>query len=100
MSGGLGADENADYDEALSEREAVWLFSDSEEEQSEIESGDVVSCEAKSDSEEEEIGNSEDGTPENGLQIPGFTRIVWRSTRLESRKRGGGGAARREARGR
>ena len=100
MSGGLGADENADYDEALSEREAVWLLSDSEEEQSEIESGDAVSSEAKSDSEEEEIGNSEDGTPENGLQMPGFTRIVRHSTRLESRKRGGGGAARREARGR
>jgi hypothetical protein len=90
------SDTESNIDPALSEAEAVWMFSDSDKEED-------VECKGEGSGEGEILqqangeesldevddnsdSNDEEGLgPENGLLIPGFRRVIRRSTRLEVR---------------
>ena len=93
VSWGHGVDRVSatDTDTALSESEAVWMLSDSEVEESEMEAGDA-SGESLREGElnEEDDLEMKESTPDHGLLIPGFNNVVRRSTRLEVRKQVGG----------
>ena len=93
-------------DPALSEAEAVWMLSDSDEDETgESDNGSVGEEKQKGkasedDEEDSEGDNEEEVGPENGLLIPGFRRVVRRSTRLELRAMGKGKESILQKRGR
>lgn len=74
---------NAESDTPLSESEAAWLLSDSEVD--ELDEGYIEREE--SDNEDIPAVAMEEDTPDHGLLIPGFQKVVRRSTRLELRHR-------------
>ena len=83
----LELDGNADSDTALSESEAVWMLSDSEIEELDMEEEAETLKGGELDI--EEVVAMEDSAPDHGLLIPGFNKVVRRSTRLEGRKKNG-----------
>ena len=93
-------------DPALSEAEAVWMFSDSDEDETgESDNGSVGEGKQKGKASEDDEGDSEGDNeeevgPENGLLIPGFRRVIRRSTRLELRAIGKGKESILQKRGR
>jgi len=85
-----GGNEDSESESAVSESEAVWMFSDSEGGESDREDDDMILGE-RSLPEEHEVGlEGEEETPANGLLIPGFTKVIRRSSRLELRRKVGG----------
>ena len=84
---------NENPDPALSESEALWLLSDSErEEEQDVEAWGNIAESENNNMEGIFEGNGDSGgeeevSPEHGLLIPGFQKVVRRSTRLEIRKR-------------
>ena len=100
------SDMESNIDPALSEAEAVWMFSDSDEDETgESDNGSVGEGKQKgkaSEDDEEDLegDNEEEVGPENGLLIPGFRRVIRRSTRLELRAMGKGKESILQKRGR
>ena len=76
----------------MSESEAIWMLSDSESRDSNSEDGCEVSSwrlngEDSLEDLEDDSDEEEEETPNRGLLIPGFNKVVRRSSRLEIRKR-------------
>ena len=90
------SDLESNIDPALSEAEAVWMFSDSDEDETgESDNGSVGEGKQKgkenADDEGDLEGNNEEEVgPDNGLSIPEFRRVIRRSRRLELRAIGKG----------